>query len=184
MKLVKCNNGHFYDGEKYGACPHCGGNSDNSVTAPVEEPKPTPSITSVTESVTVPMEEDDDPKTVPIYGNYETGKPVVGWLVCIEGSLLGRSFELFAGMNFIGRNRNNHICIPMDASVSREKHGIVIYDPRSKNFMIQSGMSAELLYLNDTVVLQPINLNPYDTLLLGTTKFLFVPFCGEKFSWE
>ncbi len=180
MKLVKCNNGHFYDGEKYSTCPHCGGISNNSVTAPVEEPKPTPA----TEPVTEPIDDDADSKTVPMYGNYETGKPVVGWLVCIEGSLLGRSFELFAGMNFIGRNKNNHICIPLDASVSREKHGIVIYDPRSKTFMIQSGMSAELLYLNDAVVLQPVNLNPYDTLLLGTTKFLFVPFCGEKYSWK
>ncbi len=179
MKLVKCNNGHFYDGEKYGACPHCGGGSDNSMTAPADEPISTGS----TEPVTVPIDEEVDPKTVPIY-EYETGKPVVGWLVCIEGTLIGRSFELFAGMNFIGRNKNNHICIPLDASVSREKHGIVIYDPRSKNFMIQSGMSAELLYLNDSVVLQPVNLEPYDTLLLGTTKFLFVPFCGEKYSWE
>lgn len=25
MNLKKCNNGHFYDGDKYASCPHCGG---------------------------------------------------------------------------------------------------------------------------------------------------------------
>lgn len=25
MKLVKCVEGHFYDGDKYAVCPHCNG---------------------------------------------------------------------------------------------------------------------------------------------------------------
>ena len=25
MNLRKCNNGHFFDGDKYPSCPHCGG---------------------------------------------------------------------------------------------------------------------------------------------------------------
>ena len=25
MNLMKCNNGHFYDGDKYASCPHCSG---------------------------------------------------------------------------------------------------------------------------------------------------------------
>ncbi len=204
MKLVKCSNGHFYDGEKYPECPHChaevadvtmppeGGHggqqkkalSDNDKTEPIPDWSKKPSPDPVPNPTPIPVDPDYE-KTVSIYDDeFESGKPVVGWLVCTEGSLRGRSFELYAGMNFIGRNRSNHICIPMDKSISREKHGIVIFDPRSKDFLVQSGMSAELLYLNDAVVLQPIGLNAYDTLLLGNTKFLFVPFCGQNFSWE
>ncbi|MBQ9872504.1 MAG: FHA domain-containing protein [Eubacterium sp.] len=32
MNLRKCNNGHFFDGDKYPSCPHCGG-SDSSDSA-------------------------------------------------------------------------------------------------------------------------------------------------------
>lgn len=209
MELVKCSNGHFYDGEKYSVCPHC--NSGEAVkTAPppsglnhvnedatmpiVDEPavtkpdeytkkgNPTP-VTPVVRNAPGREEDEDDQTTVSIL-EYEDGKPVVGWLVCVEGGVKGRSYELYAGMNFIGRNRNNHICVPTDISISREKHGIVIYDPKSRTYLVQSGMSAELLYLNDKVVLQPIALEPYDALLLGETKFLFVPFCGDSFTWE
>lgn len=37
MKLQKCANGHFYDGDKYSSCPHCSANSDfgGGVTVPV-----------------------------------------------------------------------------------------------------------------------------------------------------
>ena len=24
MKVVKCKNGHFFDNDSYGTCPHCG----------------------------------------------------------------------------------------------------------------------------------------------------------------
>lgn len=30
MNVVKCKNGHFFDGEKYASCPHCGESVDNN----------------------------------------------------------------------------------------------------------------------------------------------------------
>lgn len=33
MNLIKCSNGHYYDGDKFASCPHCGGGqSSDSVT--------------------------------------------------------------------------------------------------------------------------------------------------------
>jgi len=32
MKLQRCNNGHFYDGDKFPSCPHCGGAGNSSST--------------------------------------------------------------------------------------------------------------------------------------------------------
>lgn len=28
MKLTKCSNGHFYDGDAYSSCPHCANNME------------------------------------------------------------------------------------------------------------------------------------------------------------
>ena len=31
MKVIQCQNGHFYDGDKFASCPHCSADSDNTV---------------------------------------------------------------------------------------------------------------------------------------------------------
>jgi len=35
MNLIKCENGHFYDSERYSACPHCEAPRGDNVTVPV-----------------------------------------------------------------------------------------------------------------------------------------------------
>lgn len=39
MNLTKCNNGHYYDADKYPSCPHCvgGGSTDDDVTVNMEQ---------------------------------------------------------------------------------------------------------------------------------------------------
>ena len=32
MKLIRCNNGHFYDQDKFGTCPNCNANTADTVT--------------------------------------------------------------------------------------------------------------------------------------------------------
>ncbi len=60
MKLVKCANGHFYDGDKYPTCPHCqeaglpgGFKDDETVTQPLNRAPST--VTSAGSGVTVPV---------------------------------------------------------------------------------------------------------------------------------
>ena len=69
-------------------------------------------------------------------------------------------------------------------SVSREKHAVITYVPKQKFFLAQPGESRELFYVNDKVVLENVNLNAKDILEIGRSKFMFVPLCGEKFSWD
>ena len=78
------------------------------------------------------------------------------------------------------------LCIPLstDASVSREKHAIIIYEPHERTFIAQPGESSELYYLNGKVVLNNEILKSHNVLEIGNTKLLFVPLCGESFSWE
>ncbi|MBE5954085.1 MAG: FHA domain-containing protein [Lachnospiraceae bacterium] len=112
------------------------------------------------------------------------GEPVVGWLVCITGEDAGKSFVLKSGRNFIGRANSMDVVLGSDKSVSRDKHAIILYEPRKRAFLAQPGESRELFYVNDDVVLNTLQLNAYDKILIGATELLFVPFCGEFFAWE
>ena len=110
--------------------------------------------------------------------------PVVGWLVCIEGPSVGRSYPLHEGRNFIGRNEQYDVNLEGDNTVSRSVHAIVIFEPKQKIFYGQTGEATSLLYRNGEVVLTNVKLDDRDVLELGDTKLMFVPFCDERFCWE
>lgn len=202
MKLRKCENGHFYDEEKYAFCPHCqkeNGGSDNDFTISLTTGDQVDPADVKTEPLTVsqskpdldlgpiekpaPVFRESENLTVSFYSQKIGLDPVVGWLICIEGAEKGRSFELHAGRNFVGRGKDMDIVLS-DSSVSRNKHAIIIYEARNKMFLAQAGESRELFYVNDEVVLSNTKLEAYDTLLIGDTKLAFIPFCGDKFTWE
>lgn len=109
---------------------------------------------------------------------------VVGWLVCVKGNSLGKSFCLRSGKNFIGRDSSMDVVIPDDRSVSRNRHAIIIFDPKSKAFLVEPGMSRELFYLDDDLVLTPQVIKAYQVITVGNTDLMFVPLCGEHFDWN
>jgi hypothetical protein len=109
--------------------------------------------------------------------------PVVGWMVCIAGPDRGKDFRLHMEKNFIGRAQQMDVCISGDDSVSREKHGIVIFDPKKQLFWVLPGDAAGLVYLNGDIVHSPTQMNRDDVLEVGQTKLVLIPFCGEKYSW-
>lgn len=119
-------------------------------------------------------------------GSFTAGSrssPVVGWLVCLEGPDRGRDFRLHAEKNFIGRAPEMDVCVAGDDSVSREKHAVVIFDPRKQDFWLLPGESSGLVYLNGEVVHAPAQIQRDDVLELGHTRLALIPFCGEKYRW-
>lgn len=110
--------------------------------------------------------------------------PCVGWLIALNGEHVGTDFRLKVGKNFIGRNHQMDIALTEDRSVSRDRHAIVIYEPKACIYMMQPGESSSLVYKNDEVVLSPVNLTAYDKITVGEVDLLFVPLCGEKFNWS
>lgn len=213
MNLKRCDNGHFYDGEKFQACPHCAAiGGDMNITMPYGEPQgaypqaapepvtvamyqqpvaPEPTAENmslkdaVNRAVSAPPQMQDEEKTISIYQTRDAGiDPVVGWLVCIEGNDFGGSFTIKSGRNFIGRASNMDIVIQGDNSVSREKHAVILYEPKKRDFIAQAGESRELFYLNEEVVLNSLRLKQYDILTIGNTRLMFFPCCGENFSWD
>lgn len=131
---------------------------------------------------------DDAEEDMDVTQRYTPGdlkiEPTVGWLTAITGENAGKSFVLKAGRNFIGRSSSMDVVLAGDKSISREKHAIVLYEPRKREFLVQPGESKELFYVNDEVVVSTIKLQAYDKLLLGSTTLIFVPLCGEYFSWD
>ena len=272
MNLCRCENGHFYDTEKYPTCPHCKGgsasdekrtvswwdkNGSDGATVPVDNIPDKPSISvqqkenpfekegvgsqpavqqipfntppavrgfsanDITIGVdngdtpTVPWDpnqsgDDDDDHTVGFFDDVFTdttkeatkgpvipgmpaqasvqhvnkvSTPCVGWLVALGGEHIGTDFRLKVGKNFIGRSPKMDIALTEDKSVSRERHAIVVYDPKSNMYLIQPGESSSLAYHNNNLLLTPEKLEAYDMITVGDVNLLFMPLCGAKFSW-
>jgi hypothetical protein len=112
--------------------------------------------------------------------------PVVGWLVVIEGPGKGRSLEIGIGSNSIGRDPKQKIALNFgDETIHREKHAMLVFDPKSRHFFLQAGSdSRNLTYIEETLVLSPVELTGGEVLLIGQTKLVFVAFCGPSFSWS
>ena len=127
---------------------------------------------------------DSMPKTVAYYNLPSDSEPVVGWLVCIKGDYLGESFNLKSGRNNIGRAGNMDIVLAKDGRVSRDRHAAVVYEPNKREFLVQSGESSGLTYLNGELLM---GFKPFvqdDKLTVGGCEFLFKPLCGADFSWD
>lgn len=192
MKLAKCSNGHFYDADLSVTCPHCsGGSEQNDVTVALDQQ---PGEKDVTIPLTVAIGSEaeitatawDDDVTRAYFEDKVSSdvSPVTGWLVCIDGKHLGEDFRLKAGRNFVGRSSSMDVAITKDNSVSRDRHAIVVYEPKSNNFIVQPGEARELCYLNEQPVYTAQDLKCGDKLTLGNTTLMFIPCCSEKFTWE
>jgi hypothetical protein len=180
--MKRCSKGHYYEASKHSSCPHCGINIDldfkqTLAKQQVEFPKTQAKMPNS-------PPQNDFNKTVGIVPKNLGIDPVVGWLICIEGTEKGRDFRIHSEKNFIGRSDKMDISIAGDHSISRENHAIVSYNPKKMNFRIYPGDSRGLVYLNDEEVINPEELQPYDVIELGQTKLMFIPFCGQHFQWK
>lgn len=185
-RLIRCSNGHFFDGGKYDECPHCNNTRIPDVTVFVGEKDVETTEPELVTTAEAPKEENKvtENYTVHYFQKSIGTEPVVGWLVCVKGVHFGEDFKIKSGRNFIGRSGAMNISLSGDKAVSRDKHAILTYDPKSNSFMIQPGDSSELCYLNDEMVLIPTKLNANDKISLGESELMFVPFCTDVFRWD
>jgi len=212
-KMIRCPEGHFYDPSKHGACPWCALPQDvgyEAKTRPVrpgglEIPPPLPppfpaglSGEPAAQSFTPAAPAAPEPAaatpaaarpgaTVRVGMNATAaGKrdPVVGWLVCLEGPDRGRDFRLHMEKNYIGRAPTMDVVIEGDNTVSREKHGVIIFDPKRLVFWVLPGEASGLVYLNGEIVNAPMQMQHDDVIEVGQSKLVLIPFCGEKYNWS
>ena len=195
-KIVQCPNGHYYDMNKSIYCPFC-----NPSAAAVQQPQqkaqyqynnyqynyrpqyqpavppvpPVPPMPQQQAAAAYPVQQENDDRN---------RQPTVGWLVCVKGPSEGKTYPIRENRNFIGRSRAMDIVIENDDAISREKHAVITYVPKQSIFIAQPGESRELFYVNDKVVLENVQLKAKDKLEIGRSEFIFVPLCGENFSWK
>lgn len=128
-------------------------------------------------------EEMQDCKTIGVPSNSRKNYFVTGWLVCIEGPDKGHSFNLYYGYNTVGYSRENQVCLMEDASVARKVHCSVVYEDRKNRFFLIPEEEF-VTYLNDTQVLQGIELHTGDKIRVGESELEFVAFCREMRKWS
>ena len=123
-------------------------------------------------------------KTVGMMQSQMGFDPVVGWLACVAGPSRGKSYTVRGGVNSIGRSERMDIVITGDLKISAENHAKISYSDKHNRFNLLPGEGRNIVYLNDEEVFTPMPLNAYDLIDFGETKLLFVPLCGETFTWE
>ena len=131
------------------------------------------------------------PKTMPLTPptflseeNATTFDPVVGWLVCIEGSTKGTDYRIHSQNNYIGRSAKMDISIPEDSHISAENSAIIAYDNEDRVFYFGPCSGRNIVRVNGKPALSVEKIEAYDVLTIGTTKLLFVPLCGDRFDWN
>jgi hypothetical protein len=199
-KMTRCPEGHFYDPTKHNSCPWCALPADlegGERTRPASPP-PLPSPPPLHGAMIAGPPPPPPPPPLPgppvpkpgatrragVEAMGAKDDPVVGWLVCLAGPDRGRDFRLHAEKNFIGRSPAMDVCVAGDETVSRERHALVIFDPKKQVFWAVPGDAAGLVYLNGDIVHSPTTMGQDDLLEIGQTKLVLIPFCGEKYSWS
>jgi len=185
--LIRCDSGHFYDPKKNATCPYCGVAASDA-TLPKKEP-----IVAARDEIgstrpaggysSTPDAGRSGDLTIRVGMGETRIDPVVGWLVCMHGPEKGKDYRIRSENNTIGRSDEMYISIK-DDMISRERHAYITFDPQTNKFYIRPGEARGLVHRNGNVVFQAEELHAYDQILLGQTKLVFVPLCGEHFKWE
>lgn len=199
MEMRLCPNNHYYDQSVHAQCPYCNASaaapSDAGKTAPLSPgsadigktvplmPTEFAGKTEAAWGTPPPGTAADDDRTRAIIREEIGLDPVVGWLVCSEGPEKGRDYRMHADNNFIGRAENMDITIRNDDTVSRVNHAVISYDARDKTYFFAQGSGRGIVRVNGKAVLSTVELKAYDKVEIGSTKFVFVPLCGEGFDW-
>lgn len=167
MNLIKCENAHFFDADKFVSCPHCANEAAGVTLADLTGSRQQEIDTASPE----------EPAGI--------SKPkTTGWLVCTEGAARGESFTLREGENHIGRASHMDIRLSREPSVSRENHAVITFTPEDSSFFLSSTEHPDTVWLNGTPLVNAAALHSGDRITLGTCTLMFVPLCGGSFSWE
>lgn len=111
MPLLECDNGHLFNGDKYGdTCPNCG--------------------LKVSEKKEQEREKTPEELAEELYVSEQSY--VCGWLVCIHGANKGRAYEIHPGKNFIGSSDKMDIRVLGDQRIEKFNHASISYDAKDR----------------------------------------------------
>ena len=123
--MKQCDNGHFYDENRFDSCPYC--QEGAGVGKTVSAGSVGKTVAAVSRSATP---EADRGKTVGIIKKKIGIDPAVGFLVCISGPHRGADYKLVSGRNFIGRAAAMDVALADDDTCSIPRCGKPPRPPR------------------------------------------------------
>lgn len=168
MKLIQCENNHYYS-DKLFSCPYCAKEKANVIVEDASGKKQQQIDTFIFSRRDM--------------SNRQSGRKTVGWLVCIEGEMMGESFDLREGENLIGRAAHMDVALLYESTVSREGHAAICYDKDKNNYYIYSFESEGKIYCNNRQVKSRKAIRDRDIITLGDCSLMFVAFCDSSFTW-
>lgn len=212
IDMKQCPRGHIYDEKRNSECPYCrnDGSSGFQPIGPMGAPSGFPSTMPVDEQAFPPTMSVDNqafPPTMPVddqipgrdmggspggmsvtvaLDETPTGvSPVRGWLVAVDGDKAGTAYNIHGEQNSIGRGQKFDINLSFDKTVSSDGNAVIAYDSRNRKFFLSPvlGKGKNNVYLNDGLLLTPVELNDYDKIQLGTATYVFRSFCNENYTY-
>jgi predicted component of type VI protein secretion system len=110
---------------------------------------------------------------------------VVGWLVCVKGPCAGKDYRLHANYNRIGRSTSLDVNVD-DPKFSKKPVAWVGYFRETNEYYVGAESSTNVLYVNGMPLPagQSRMFHAWDRIRMGDTELLFMPLCGEQFTWE
>ena len=205
MALQQCKQGHVFNTDHYKSCPYCNGSSGQSIDFGSFAAQPTfesgdlgevtvpgsnfvnnrNNVTEISQRSFAASTNHDSEKTqwVDYAPKKITVEPVVGWLVCIEGSDMGKDFRLAPRANTIGRDSKMDVSLTEDPAVSRINNAFLLYDTLNNLFLLKPAETATNIYLNNQLLAQPMQLKAFDKFRIGNSMMVFVPLCCDAFQW-
>lgn len=159
--IEQCPDGHYYNSAKTGVkCGICGKELDP------------------------PDPEELTPEELEELTYLEEKRWVCGWLVCVKGANKGHAYTIQDGKNFIGSGSGMDIQIIGDKRIQKRNHAVVLFDAKSRKTLLMTGDSHGLVFLENQLVFDPVELTDFNNIELGESQFCYVPFCGANFAWD
>lgn len=100
------------------------------------------------------------------------GRKLVGFLVTYNRDPMGKSFNIYEGRNFVGRDASCDICVPDDNQMSG-RHMSILYRSVDNKFKFRDEQSSNGTFVNKEL-LDDGTLENYDIIRVGSTLFIFV----------
>lgn len=160
MHLLKCENGHIYDTDKFRSCPHCscvdfgqliGADTFGEYQSEVETEIPDAAVRR----------------------QMRIGK-TVGLLLCVAGEMCGEGFLLHEGENTIGRAANMDVALVRESTISRKNHAGILYHAKGNTYILSTELKNADVTLNGKRVTSQSVLKDRDRIRLGACELVFI----------
>lgn len=161
MHLLKCEQGHIYDADKFRSCPHCSKIDIDLAVADTFGENQADVDTEIP-----PGEQLEEYERINI-------RKTVGMLVCVKGQMIGAGFLLREGENDIGRASNMDVALVREVTIPRKCSASICYN-ENREYILKVRKDKGEVFCNGKLVESECVLKDRDELELGECKLVLI----------